>query len=114
MTQFFMALALGSLFTIATYLILSRDVVRVVWGTLVMSQAANLYLVTMGGFGGLPPVMGHRGHSGSQVTDPLVQALVLTAIVIGLGTTAFILVLTHRLNEEHGTIDLEKLGGKTE
>jgi len=40
------------------------------------------------------------------VTDPLVQALVLTAIVIGFGTTAFALVLTYRVYEEHGTLDL--------
>lgn len=107
-----MALGLGALFATGSYLILSRDVVKVVWGTLVLSQGANIYLVTMGGFGGLPPIAGHgKGHHGT-FTDPLVQALVLTAIVIGLGTTAFILVLTHRLNEEHGTIDLRKLGDK--
>jgi multicomponent Na+:H+ antiporter subunit C len=40
-----------------------------------------------------------------------VQALVLTAIVIGFGTTAFALVLTFRLYEEHGTIDLDDVAG---
>ena len=48
------------------------------------------------------------------VTDPLVQALVLTAIVISLGTTAFALVLTYRIYEEHGTIDLFELGRRDE
>jgi len=43
------------------------------------------------------------------VTDPLVQALVLTAIVIGFGTTAFILVLMYRVYEEYGTIDLDTI-----
>ncbi|PSQ43250.1 cation:proton antiporter, partial [Halobacteriales archaeon SW_7_68_16] len=41
--------------------------------------------------------------------DPLVQALVLTAIVIGFGTTALALVLTYRVYEENGTIDTTKL-----
>jgi multicomponent Na+:H+ antiporter subunit C len=41
--------------------------------------------------------------------DPLVQSLVLTAIVIGLATTAFVLTLCYRINEEYGTIDVQEL-----
>jgi multicomponent Na+:H+ antiporter subunit C len=105
MTQVVLALVLGLLFALGTYLILRKDVVRVVWGVTLMSQGANAYLVTMGGLtGGAPVIEGHGG--GGTVTDPLVQALVLTAIVIGFGTTAFALVLTYRVYEEHGTIDL--------
>ncbi len=109
MTQFVLAAVLGLLFALATYLILQRDVVRVVWGVAIISQAANVYLVTMGGFGGGVPIGGHGGASGG-VTDPLVQALVLTAIVIGFGTTAFALALTFRVYQEHGTIDVSELG----
>lgn len=82
----------------------------------IIGQAANLYLVTMGGLSGTVPIIedyggGHgAGVDPTSVTDPLVQALVLTAIVIGLGTTAFALVLTYRLYQEHGTIDLLELG----
>ena len=104
MTQLLLALALGALFSVGTFLILRRDVVHVVWGVAIVGQAANAYLVTMGGFGGLAPV-------GGGATDPAVQALVLTAIVIGFGTTAFALVLTYRLYEEHGTIDLDGIAG---
>jgi multicomponent Na+:H+ antiporter subunit C len=84
-------------------------VVKVVLGTLVLGQAANIYLITMGGIHGAAPVLGHHGGIHAEVTDPLVQALVLTAIVIGLGSTALLLVLTYRLYEENGTIDLEKI-----
>jgi multicomponent Na+:H+ antiporter subunit C len=86
---------------------LRRDVVRVVWGVTIVSQTANVYLVTMGGLGGSAPLLGH-GHAPdpATVSDPLVQALVLTAIVIGFGTTALALVLTYRVYQEHGTIDL--------
>ena len=118
MTQVVLALVLGGLFAVATYLTLRRDVVRVVWGVAIMSQAANVYLVTMGGLRGAAPVLGHgadvttcgsTGAGAACVTDPLVQALVLTAIVIGFGTTAFALVLTYRVYEEHGTIDMDGL-----
>ncbi len=106
MTQYVLAVVLGVLFAFGTFLVLRRDIVRVVWGVIVMGQAANVYLVTMGGIspGEVAPIL-HDG--GAATTDPLVQALVLTAIVIGFGTTAFALVLTYRVYEEHGTLDLD-------
>jgi multicomponent Na+:H+ antiporter subunit C len=110
MTQYVLAAVLGLLFAVGTFLVLRRDVVRVVWGLAIISQGANVYLITMGGFGvvGDVPVLG--GHGGeAAVSDPLVQALVLTAIVISFGTTAFALVLTLRVYETHGTIDLREV-----
>jgi multicomponent Na+:H+ antiporter subunit C len=105
-----LAAVLGLLFAVGTYLVLRRDVVRVVWGVSIVSQSANVYLVTMGGItpAGDAPIGGHGGAAGA--TDPLVQALVLTAIVIGFGTTALALVLTYRVYEEHGTIDTREIG----
>jgi len=113
MTEFVLALVLGLLFALGTFLILRRDVVRVVWGVSIISQAANVYLVTMSSLSGtgVPFVSGHGGDP--STVDPLVQALVLTAIVIGFGTTAFALVLTYRVYEEHGTIDMNELGDST-
>jgi multicomponent Na+:H+ antiporter subunit C len=105
MTQVVLAAVLGTLFAIGTFLVLRKDVVRVVWGITIISQAANVYLITMGGLSGLAPIVGRDGST----TDPLVQALVLTAIVIGFGTTALVLVLTYRVYEEHGTIDTRQL-----
>lgn len=110
MTQTVMALVIGVLFSLGTFLVLRRDTVRVIWGTLILGQAANIYLITMGGFKGGAPILGHHGGAHASVTDPVVQALVLTAIVIGFGTTALILVLSYRMYQENGTIDLEKLG----
>ncbi len=112
MVEVVLALALGLLFALGTFLVLRRDVVRVVWGVAIISQAANLYLVTMGfGLTGQEgadaPVL--TGGASAPFADPLVQALVLTAIVIGFGTTAFALVLTFRVYEENGTIDLAEL-----
>jgi multicomponent Na+:H+ antiporter subunit C len=108
MTEVVLAVALGFLFALGTFLVLRRDMVRVVWGITIISQATNVYLITMGDIQGGIPIIGHGGGHGT-VTDPLVQALVLTAIVIGFGTTAFSLVLTYRVYQEHGTLDLRNL-----
>ena len=113
MTQWFLAAVLGTLFAVGTFLLLRRDVVRVVWGVAIISQAANVYLVTMGGLGGVAPVGDFREGAAGAPSDPLVQALVLTAIVIGFGTTALALVLTYRLYEEHGTVNVYELGGES-
>jgi multicomponent Na+:H+ antiporter subunit C len=104
MTEYVLSLVLGLLFAAGTFLVLRRDVVRVVWGVAIVSQSANVFLVTMGGLSGTAPILGHGSAGGT--TDPLVQALVLTAIVIGFGTTAFALVLTYRVYQEHNTIDV--------
>jgi multicomponent Na+:H+ antiporter subunit C len=111
MTQWLLAAVLGLLFALGTFLVLRRDVVRVVWGVSIISQAANVYLVTMGGLAGVAPIDDFRGEAAATPSDPLVQALVLTAIVIGFGTTALALVLTYRVYEEHGSIDVYELGG---
>jgi multicomponent Na+:H+ antiporter subunit C len=113
MIQWLLAVVLGTMFALGTFLLLRRDVVRVVWGVAIIGQAANVYLVTMGGLVGKAPLISRAHHGGETAyTDPLVQALVLTAIVIGFGTTAFALVLTYRVYEENGTIDTRELGGE--
>jgi multicomponent Na+:H+ antiporter subunit C len=112
MTEYVLAVVIGALFALGSFLVLRRDLVRVIWGVAILGQAANVYLVTMGGLAGSVPVVGHGGHGAEHVTDPLVQALVLTAIVIGFGTTALALVLTYRTYEENGSIDVTALRGE--
>jgi len=107
-----LALVVGGLFGLGTFLLLRRDLVRVVWGVAVVSQAANVYLISMGGV--VPgthdtvPVLAGHGGPVPETTDPLVQALVLTAIVISFGTTAFALALTYRAHEENETMDVQE------
>ena len=83
MSQLFLALTIGSLFSLGTFLLLRRDLLKSILGVIIFGQAANVYLITMGGFSGTVPVL-YGGENLVSTTDPLVQALVLTAIVISL------------------------------
>ncbi len=105
-----LALAVGGLFAVGTFLLLQRDLVRVVWGVAVVSQGTFVFLIAMGGVDAgthdLVPVLVGHGSDVPEIADPVVQALVLTAIVISFGTTALALVLSYRAYEEHGTMDV--------
>ncbi|MFC7359852.1 Na(+)/H(+) antiporter subunit C [Nocardioides astragali] len=76
------------------YLVLERSLTRVLVGLLVMGNGINLLFLIAGGRAGDAPLKGSTAPS--AMSDPLPQALVLTAIVIALGTTAFLLAMAHR------------------
>jgi multicomponent Na+:H+ antiporter subunit C len=105
-----LAVAVGGLFAVGTFLLLQRDLVRVVFGIAVVSQATFVYLIAMGGVDegtrDLVPVLEGHGGGVPEIADPVVQALVLTAIVISLGTTALALVLSYRAYEENESMDV--------
>lgn len=99
----------GVLVTVGTYLLLSRSLIRVILGTAVLSHAVHLLLMTMGGLKrGSVPLLGEEAVT---YTDALPQALILTAIVISFGVTAFFLVLAYRTYEETGSDNLATLRG---
>ncbi|WP_336365321.1 sodium:proton antiporter [Halalkalicoccus salilacus] len=104
------SLAVGTLFAVGTFLLFRRDPVIVIWGTVVISQATLVYLISMGGLRAgtydLVPVL--AGYETPKTADPVVQALVLTAIVISFGTTALALVLSYRAYTENGTMDISE------
>jgi multicomponent Na+:H+ antiporter subunit C len=75
-----------------TYLMLHRTITRIILGVGLIGNGINLLLVSSGGRPGDVPIIGH----GSSPTDPVPQALVLTAIVIGFATQAFLLALAWR------------------
>ncbi|WP_188193185.1 Na(+)/H(+) antiporter subunit C [Nonomuraea sp. SYSU D8015] len=72
-------------------LLLERSLVRVLAGVITLGNGVNLLIVTASGEAGGPPFVGT-----AAMADPLPQAMVLTAIVITLGVTAFLLALVHR------------------
>ena len=104
-----MAIVIGILFAIGTYLILCRVLLRVIFGVCLISHATLLYLITGGKLKrGAAPIL----ESGvTAYVDPIPQALILTAIVIGFGVTAFIIVLAYRSYQALGSDDLEDYRG---
>ncbi|WP_419886907.1 Na(+)/H(+) antiporter subunit C [Neobacillus niacini] len=107
--EILMAIVIGILFTTATYLMLSKSLLRIIVGTGLLSHGAHLLILTMGGLKrGSAPILGGNAES---YTDPLPQALILTAIVISFGVTAFFLVLAYRAYQELGTDNVEEMRG---
>ncbi len=92
-----LALTVGVLYAVGTYLLLQRTLTRVVLGLGLLGHGANLLLLQSGGpAGGVPFIGAAGGPSGAGTADPLPQAMVLTAIVITFGVSAFLLALAFR------------------
>ena len=107
MSVYFLCLVL---FSIGIYCILrKRNLIKIIIGLAIIEYAVNLFFV----------LVGYRMHARSPIldktqdvaymVDPLVQALVLTAIVIGLATTALIVAIAIRIFEKYKTFDITKI-----
>lgn len=82
------------LVTAGVYLLLERSLSRVLIGLILLSNGVNLLLLVAGGAAGGSPIIGQTPVE--EMSDPLPQAMVLTAIVITLGMTAFLLAMAYR------------------
>lgn len=102
------AVLIGVLFAGGIYSLLRRSIVKLVIGIILIGQAANLLVFTSGGLlAGRPAIVPADGTvPPSPYGDPLPQAMVLTAIVIGFGLATFALALVHRAHEAVGTDDI--------
>jgi multicomponent K+:H+ antiporter subunit C len=99
--ELLVASAIGMLVAGGVYLLLRARMFPVVLGLTLLSYAVNLFIFVMGRLApGKPPIISPQV---AEYADPLPQALVLTAIVIGFGMTAFALVLAVRANHMLGT-----------
>ncbi|MCY4305584.1 MAG: Na+/H+ antiporter subunit C [Aestuariivita sp.] len=101
-----LAIAIGVLVATSVYLMLARNVLRFIFGLVLISNAANLTLFVAGRLtAGIPPLI-KKGEIApvGPVANALPQALVLTAIVIGFGLFAFALVLMFRTYTTLGTL----------
>jgi multicomponent Na+:H+ antiporter subunit C len=107
------ALLVGVLFACATYLILQRSFVRILFGFVVLSNAANLMVLGVSGVpdGLNPPVV---LDPSTPMVDPLPQALILTAIVIAFGMTAYLVLLLYRLFLDQKTTNAGELYEQTD
>ncbi len=98
------------LFSVGIYGILrKRNIIKIIIGTVICEYAVNLFLIIFGyRMGGHAPIYSPDKDINNMV-DPLVQALVLTAIVIGLATTALVVAVAIRIYEKYGTFDITKI-----
>jgi multisubunit Na+/H+ antiporter MnhC subunit len=90
-------------------LILKRNLIKMIISVSIMEYAIFLFFALIGyRTDGVSPIE-IEGMQQTKFVDPLPQALVLTAIVIGLATTALLVALAVRIHEKYGTFDIEKI-----
>ncbi|CAN3126838.1 Na(+)/H(+) antiporter subunit C [Mycobacterium sp. smrl_JER01] len=89
-------IVIGVLTSAGVYLLLERNLTRMLLGLLLISNAINLLILNAGGPPGNPPVRGRTSGTEAATADPLAQGMILTAIVITMGVAAFVLALTYR------------------
>jgi multicomponent Na+:H+ antiporter subunit C len=110
--EILLAVASGVLYMAGIYLMLRRRLAQLIIGLGLLSNGTNLLIFASGGLTrSHPPVVPQGAASLTPpYADPVPQALVLTAIVIGFGLLAFSLVLAHRVHATAGTDDVDAVG----
>jgi multicomponent Na+:H+ antiporter subunit C len=103
------AVAIGLTFAVGIFQILRRNVIRAAMGLMLLANAVNLFLLSTGVRIGEQAA--YVGPSLAAHCDALPQALILTAIVISLGTTAFVLSMLYILASRYGTCDSDEVTG---
>ena len=98
------------LFSVGLYCILrKRNIIKIIVGIIIAEYAVNLFFIlTSYQKGGRSPIFSPDADVLNMV-DPLPQALVLTAIVIGLASTALLVGIAMRIYEKYGTFDITKI-----
>lgn len=102
-----LAILAGVMTAAGVYLMLNTNVIRFMFGLVLIGNAANISILTVGRHFGTTPPLIPEGQSTTvgTVANALPQALILTAIVISFGILAFTVVLLFRAYEELGTVD---------
>ena len=95
-----LALVAGALVAAGVYLVLERSLTRILVGVLLASNGVNVLFLVVSGAAGGAPIIGVTDKQ--DMSDPLPQAMVLTAIVITLGVTAFLLTMAYRSFQLNG------------
>jgi len=106
-----MALLIGGLVAAGLYLMMRRSVAKLIFGIVLVGHAVNLIVFASGGLlhARSPVIEEGRKMLEQPHPDPLPQALVLTAIVIGFSLQAFAIVLIKRAHQEADTDDFDRM-----
>ena len=105
-----LAVVIGVLFACAVYQLLQPNLLRMIFGLMILSNAVNLLIVTAGRLTRGQPALIEEGAAvlAEPYANPLPQALTLTAVVISFGLISFVLVLAYRSYAAMGTIDMDE------
>ncbi|MFN7133000.1 MAG: Na+/H+ antiporter subunit C [Myxococcales bacterium] len=106
-----LAVVVGVLYATGMYMMLRRSIVKLVIGLALIAHGANLLIFTAAGItrGRAPLVPEGAERVTGDFADPVSQALILTAIVIGFGLLAFAVVLIHRVHQSLHCDDVEAM-----
>jgi multicomponent Na+:H+ antiporter subunit C len=106
-----LAIVTGCLYAAGIYMMLRRSLFKLILGLGFLSHGANLMIFTVGGLtrGRAPIIEAGETVPLQPTADPLPQALILTAIVIGFAVAAYSLALFHRVNQTFGSDDPDEL-----
>ena len=109
--EIIMAIIVGALYAAGVYMIRRRSLVKLIIGLGLLGHASNMLIFSMGELvRGNPPLIPEGLEAPiAPFADPLPQALILTAIVIGFGAQAFAIVLIKRVYQRIGTDDMDQL-----
>lgn len=108
MMEILVALTISLLFAIGVFQLLRRNLIRSVMGLAIVTNAINLFLLAAGAYRGEAPAY---VNAVGQRSDALPQALILTAIVIGLGAFAVVLAMIYVLSLRYKTSDSDDVKG---
>lgn len=103
------ALAIGVLFGAGVYQMLRRSTLRAAMGLVLISNAINLFLFSAGAYDGIRQA--YYDQPFNLISDPLPQALVLTAIVISMGGFAFTMSLIYTISQRQKHLDSDQITG---
>jgi len=106
-----MFLVIAVLFSAGTYMILRPNLIRLVMGFGLYSNAVNLLLITIGGYTRETgaPFVGADPKTARGLMDPLPPDIILTAIVISFAVSALMLIICYRVYLDHGTDNPQEL-----
>lgn len=108
--EILLAILVGILYTAGVYMLLRRSILKFIIGIIFISNATNLLVFMASGLTrGEPAYVNDNVSKAEVLADPLPQALVLTAIVIGFGIVVFTLALKFKFFQRTGTDDLDQL-----
>lgn len=105
MIDFMFALAIGVLFGVGVFQLLRRDLIKAAIGFAILFSAINLFFLAVGAFDGEFAPYTSNFAAGREVSDPLVQALILTAIVVSFGSYSLVLGFINIISRRYDTID---------